>query len=132
MNIRAQKAFEYLYDEGDIDIILLGYILGLVSSDESDVSYEKSDDRRLEDAIKVIKYLVSTNDFEVGRTVVDGRGNFQYEAFNDIEEFVEIAQKNFEKGGIDDIELITETWLRKSCKGSRPKNIPKYIQSIFE
>jgi len=38
----AKTIVDYLYDEGDRDIIFFGFIIGVVSFDREDAPYEKS------------------------------------------------------------------------------------------
>ena len=132
MSDRAHEVMDYLYSEGDVDIILFGYVLGLVSSDGNDNLYKKSPRKRLTDAIALVRFLLSSGDFKVGKTFRDDGDNIKYEIFSDFEKFIEIVNSSFLKGGIDDVDLITQTWLKKIIRNDRLPKIPEYIEDIFK
>lgn len=131
MSHEAQRVINFIYQDGEVDIMLFGYMIGFVSADIDDNSYQKTDAKRLEDAIALTKYLAHTGDFEVGLTEMGENGNFTECAFADFSSFVDLVSSVFAVGGIDDIDLLTQTWLRKVRKGSLPPDCPAEIAQLF-
>ncbi|MBW9065402.1 hypothetical protein JNB71_19035 [Rhizobium herbae] len=131
MDSRASIVIDYLYDEGRRDIILFGYILGLVTSDGENL-YQKTPEQRFSDATTLSNFLVSSGAFVAGKTTNDSNGEFKQYIFEDFEDFIVLNKSNFEKGGIDDIDLITQTWLKKVTKKDIPEIIPEFIEKLFE
>ncbi|MGO7402874.1 hypothetical protein [Rhizobium ruizarguesonis] len=50
---------DYLYDEGDRDIIFFGFIIGVVSFDREDNPYEKSEADRFNHSLRLANFLIS-------------------------------------------------------------------------
>lgn len=132
MDSMAKTVFDFIYNEGSRDVILFGYIIGLVSSGGDEKLNKKTPEQRFGDAIKLTRFLVSSGDFVVGKTTARFNRNFGENIFEDFEDFVLLNKSNFEKGGIDDIDLITETWLKKITKNDVPEIIPEHIEKLLE
>ncbi|MBB3457258.1 hypothetical protein FHT86_005576 [Rhizobium sp. BK313] len=129
---RANDIVNYLYDEGDIDLTFFGHILGMVSADENDVSFEKSAEQRLSDAITLVDFLVSSGDFYVGQTMGKQDGKYiDVPLSGGLEEFRNEAMDIFAKEGIDGDNLIVFSWIKKKKIGKKAPPLPGHIIDLF-
>ncbi|MDR2153545.1 MAG: hypothetical protein LBE78_00755 [Burkholderiaceae bacterium] len=125
--------FDDLYSEGDIDIIFFAQILGMVSYGKDDFKFNKSSEKRMADALKLVDYLVSLGDFNVGKTLKMPDGTFAYNTYKEgFSEFYADANKIYSKNGIDDIDLMCSLWLKKLHIGQSAPIIPNEIMKLFE
>lgn len=131
-NQYASDMLKYLYEEGDRDLIFFGQILGVVSYDENDNLFRKTPERRLSDAIKLVNYLISLGDFDIGRTLKQKDGEYINVLYkNGLSEFLINANELFSKNGIDDIDLNSGIWLKKLHIGQSISRIPNEITELF-
>ncbi|RXZ36329.1 hypothetical protein D9O50_07255 [Oxalobacteraceae bacterium CAVE-383] len=127
----AVDMLNYFYEEGDRDLIFFGQILGAVSYDDEDRLFDKTPEQRMTDAIKLVNYLISLGDFDVGRTIEqDGTCTYSFYK-NGFQEFCVAANEMFSKNGIDNINLHAEIWLKKIHVGLPAPTIPNDIVKLF-
>lgn len=128
----ANETVKYIYQEGDIDLIFFGHILSMVSADAEDIPLKKNPERRLSDAIKLVDFLVSSGDFYVGRTVMQQDGTYSDVPFeNGFQDFLGAVNETFSQKGIDDIDLLTGSWIKKTQVGRDAPPISSEISSLF-
>ncbi len=128
----AREVLELVYDGGERDIELFGYVIGYASGDFDDNWFEKTDDERILDAVKLCEYFVSTGDFSVGQTIDRDEGKFDYVIFDDFSDFRKTVDDIYREKGIEDIDLLVSTWLKKTNLGTKaPRLIPGNIAEIF-
>ncbi len=131
-NQYASDMLNYLYEEGDRDLIFFGQILGVVSYDENDNLFSKTSERRFNDAIKLVNYLISLGDFDIGRTLKQKDGTYINVIYNNgLSEFLLNANELFSKNGIDDMDLNSGIWLKKLHIGQSKSRIPNKITELF-
>ncbi|MEC4720259.1 hypothetical protein RY831_13940 [Noviherbaspirillum sp. CPCC 100848] len=124
---------DYLYEEGDRDLIFFGQILGVVSYDENDNPFDKTPEKRMSDAIKLANYLISSDDFCLGKTVKQQDETYQYRVYEEgFQKFCEDVTRAFSSNGIDDVDLNAGIWLKKLKIGQRRTAIPREIMEMFE
>lgn len=128
----CQKMLQYIYNEGDIDIIFFGQIIGVVSFDENDLSFGKAPLKRLADGLALVNYLVSIGDFFLGENRRLAGGGIVCEICSDgFQRFSELANSFFLRGGIDDVDLNSGIWLKKNQVGKLPPRVPLEIDALF-
>ncbi|WP_088750029.1 hypothetical protein [Herbaspirillum robiniae] len=128
----ALEMIDGLYEEGDVDLIFFSQIIGIVSYDVNDHPFDKSDKKRMADALLLLRYLISNGDFFAGETVFLPEDKCEYRAYGGtLNDFCESLAMFFEKNGIDDIELKTKFWLRKIKIGKKMGCVPEEIQRLF-
>ncbi|PDV86525.1 hypothetical protein CO652_20875 [Rhizobium sp. H4] len=124
---------DYLYDEGDRDIIFFGHILGIVSYDRKDIAYDKSESTRFCHGIKLANFLVSGGDFSPGISVRQTDGSFRKSLYTGgFEEFRKKLERLFDESGIDNIDLVAGPWLIKNYIGRSAPAIPDSVAELFE
>jgi hypothetical protein len=117
-HITTQDQLDDLYLEGDIDILFFSFISGPIAYDENNISYGKSDLEILNDTLSLIKFLVQTGDFEVGR-MTSGINGVEFLPYpNGFVDFAAGVNKAFEDGGLRCEALLWEFALVKVRKGS--------------
>jgi hypothetical protein len=129
---RAIDTIEYIYEEGDIDLIFFGHIVSMISFDEDSNLLPKTPLRRLADGFKLVSFLVSSNDFYVAQTVGYPDGSYEDFRFASLDEFQEMASQLFREGGLDDIDFKVGSWVRKTKIGTPAPPIPPEIVDLFE
>lgn len=128
----AIDMLDYLYEEGDRDLIFFGQILGVVSYDRNDRLFDKTPERRIADAIKLVDYLISSGDFKAGQTQKQQDGSYTHIFFqNELHEFGMNANVMFSQNGIDDVDLNSGIWLKKVRIGQSVSAIPNEILALF-
>jgi hypothetical protein len=131
----SQYAFDmldYLYEEGDRDLIFFGQILGMVSYDRNDNLVDKSPEKRIADAIKLVEYLISDGGFEAGQTVKRQDGTFVYDLYQGgLREFCMHVNEMYAQYGIDGVDLNSAIWLKKSQPGRPESTVPPEIIELF-
>lgn len=128
----AKTMVDYLYDEGDRDIIFFGYIIGIVSYDRKDIEYDKSEYTRFCHAIKLANFLVSRGDFRPGTSVRQADSGFCKTLYEGgFEEFRKNLEGLFDEGGIDNIDLVAGPWLIKNYIGQSAPAIPDSVAELF-
>lgn len=129
----AKTMVDYLYDEGDRDIIFFGHILGIVSYNGKDIAYDKSESTRFCHAIRLTNFLVSGGEFRAGISVRQTDGSFRETLYKGgFEEFRKNLERLFDEGGIDNIDLIAGPWLIKNNIGRSAPAIPDSVAELFE
>jgi hypothetical protein len=128
----CQKMLQYIYGEGDVDIIFFGQIIGVVSYDENDFPFGKTPSKRFDDGIALVNYLVSIGDFFLGENrKIDGDGVIGEICSGGFQRFFEVANSFFLRGGIDDVDLNSGIWLKKAQVGKLPPQVPLEIDALF-
>jgi len=120
---------DYLYEDGDRDYVLFGQIISIVSYDREDHPFNKTDKQILIDSINLTKYLVSTGDFNIGKTIKTSDNNFSYIILN-MDDFIKQVEQEFKKSGVKG-EIHYVFWLKKLNKNKRTLDIPDSIRNLF-
>jgi hypothetical protein len=127
----AERSLEYLYEDGDRDLIAFGQVLGEVTYDVNEVRYDKSEMDCFRDACDVVDFLAGSGDFEVLH-VVDVAGARDYAPFANSAEFRSHMAQLFENsGGTPSGDLSFAVWLKKRHVGWAPPRIPERIANLF-
>ncbi len=129
----ATDTLDYLYEDGTRDLIFFGQILGVVSYDNDDILFDKTNEERISDALKFARYLISLNDFDVGQMKKQLDDTLVYTPFSKgFEELYLTANNLFKKNGIDDSDLNLGIRLRKLNNHNPPSKIPHEIIKLFD
>jgi hypothetical protein len=131
----AGEMLDYLYNDGDIDIIFFGQILGVVSYDDEDKPFAKSKKQRLDDAIKLAVYLLESNDFSMGEMIKPKTGLSYFSPYTFEKRSPQtIFQEKFSNcEDIDDLNKTIEIVFKKNIKNKpAPKIIPENLLEIFK
>lgn len=124
---------DYFYEEGNRDLISFGQLIGIVSYDKNDISFGKTSIQRLEDALLLARFLVSTGDFECVSYRQNPDLTFEISpVIGGIEGLDCLAHKKLELGGIDDLELVSGFWLRKLSDDKISAAINSCVYDIFQ
>lgn len=118
---------------GEEDLFFLNDLIGLVSYGENDNFLDKSSEKRIDHAIFLANYLLSTCDFEAGVTVSSGAKGVDYVKFDgDINIYFDLIRKDVRANGLDDFETGVRYWISK-IKGRRMNSIPPVsLSDLFE
>ena len=128
----ARTMVDYLYDEGDRDIIFFGFIIGVVSFDREDAPYEKSEADRFDHALRLASFLISEGDFSPGKSIRQENGKFRETLYEGgFEEFRHDVENLFGGGGIDNIDLVAGPWMVKNNIGKSAPSVPDCISQLF-
>lgn len=128
----AKIMIDHLYEEGERDLIFFSQLLDMVSYDFNDVSFGKKDGERVEHAIALASYLLSSACFEAGQTIRDAEGIIRYEVYSaGSNDFCEAVRSYFDHGGIADINLDYAIFLRKIVMGSMAPVLSSDITGLF-
>lgn len=128
----ATTMLSHLYEEGDRDMIFFGQILGMVSYDNDDRLFSKTPEKRLDDAFKLVKYLIQSRDFHVGKTIKKCNETCSLISYGSgFEEFYVDAMKMFLHNGINDVDLNSALWLRKNHIGQPLPVISPVVFDFF-
>lgn len=128
----AAQSLENIYNQGDIDWISFGEILGEVSYAEQDISYGKSNEQRITDALSLIEFLCLNDDFEVGTLVaMNGKTVFS-KISDDSSQFRDVVVSLAKQRGLDSVDVNFKFWLNKRSKGMlAPRPTPE-VACLFK
>ena len=130
--IYVNDLIDYLYEEGNKDLISFGQLLGIVTYDQNDDSFGKKPIQRLEDALLLASFLVNSGDFDCVVYTKNPDSTFCLSSIADgVQGLAFLTRKRFELGGIDDLELVSGFWLRKLSFGNKRPTIGEDIYFIF-
>jgi len=122
-----------LYLIGEKDLFFLSDLIGLVSYDENDNFLNKSSEKRINHAIFLANYLLSTGDFEAGISVSSNKNKVGYVKFDgDVKIYFDLIREDIRVSGLDDFETGVRYWISK-IKGRRMISSPPVsLRDLFE
>lgn len=128
----AIESINALYEEGERDCIFFGQLIGYVTYDSDDVSFEKCDQDRFYDAIELAKFLLSEDYFQVGHMQKEMSGDLRFVSYSGgFEEFRQAAATLFSAEGIDSDYLTWGMQFIKIRTGICPPSIPDNVINLF-
>lgn len=111
-------ALDVLYEEGDIDWISFGQLLGAVTYGAADEDLGKTEAQRLKDAFSLVEFLNGTGDFDFGElSPSETEGTGFRPCQGGVGEFVERINESEFKNGLSDADVLLQFWLDKTHLG---------------
>ena len=128
--MNAQDFLDDLYAEGDRDILSFNFIGGAIAYDVDDVPYGKSDSQIFSETLKIIDYLLATDDFSAG-CMMNKDGVVELVVYSDgTEGFSKDARNFFEAQGLGGDGLSWGLVLKKIKIGTAAPVAPEFLQAL--
>ena len=115
---KAQIALDAIYEEGGVDWISFGQILGAVTYGAADDDLGKTEAQRLKDAFSLVEFLNGTGDFDFGELSpleTEGTGFRPFQG--GVGEFIERINELVLKNGLSDADVLLQFWLNQTHPG---------------
>lgn len=123
-------------------ISLVGAVESIYLGEESDnhLNLGKSNEQLLQDTFILIKYLISTGDFEIGKLAPSKKGEisdvFYYGdnaliPYSNFSSFQTEVLSLYQIYGFDAEPLHSKIWLNKKSIGKKAPKIPEEIKKLF-
>ena len=131
----ATACIEDFYIEGNTDYLSVKWLMGSIEYSQDDVSYGKRPMKIIEQTLKLLFFLVGSNDFTPCKNVYYDEKGIHFIECENFEEFELLIRTAFEKDGLNSELFMNSYVLNKRFLGkSAPleSEIPPEIVDLFQ